>query len=630
MEIRAQEAKFNEQNYLVTIFLDNGAGESNARRIQINPNAIINLNIEDTLADWVVKGNITLYYSFETYEIDPLEVSVAANFVSPENLRLIKDSAYFFRNDGNDEIYISIFPTFNEELRDIKRSHWELLHRFSVYDMEDIDLPPGAQNAASSIVKCKKLYFYDYRYHKLITNTLEYSTAFSDKNNISSSSRLTSIPDKNRSIYTGVAMEEVLEEVFKDGSLGRMINITGRSKGDWEDGAATIFYTAPATNSAYDTLMDIYDRHVSESSTASNDILHDFSVLYIEQNHQQVGTGINDQDLGYFALKPISKFFEKAGKTTPGDFQIEHFYLQDIDSGKDSPSSRRSPQLDGQNMQKDTKLGVYSQITSYRFVDISALTNATKFKTRAVHSFDFKNRTFNIEYNQNSVCSARKYMVDKYISNVMTSRQSDDSLFLITLEESKKGKNIEPVYSLYGNRDDFETGKDIIARQADGLQKLLQTGLFQNTCIHFRCLGATNRKPGRFIAIDKTTGIEDRPFNNKFFGQWFIINVKHIFEAGIYYNEIVAIKIHRFSALKQKFTKTINCSQAAPRSPVITPSVPFDLNTPAPTIPRTPDFNLGSPIPNTPPGNDGLDSRGQPPLDLNPSPDQLPLEPPLP
>jgi hypothetical protein len=123
----------------------------------------------------------------------------------------------------------------------------------------------------------------------------------------------------------------------------------------------------------------------------------------------------------------------------------------------------------------------------------------------------------------------------------------------LTLEESKKNKNIKPVYSLYGGDD--ENYK--LARQADGIQKLLKTGVFQNACIHFRCLGSTNREPGRFIAIDRQEGIEDNNFNDKLYGQWFIINVRHIFEGGLYYNEIAAVKLHRFKSLDVNFIGTI-------------------------------------------------------------------------
>lgn len=570
MSVITQTAKFNELEHDVKIYLDNGAGESDAGKFQINPNAIVNLNIEDTLADWVVRGNITLYYAFEVFENKPANTTVvgaAGNLNQPPR-------PYVFRNDGNDLLCINIFPRLDKVGLSLNKKHWELVYRFSIYDMEDIDLPPGAQNASSVAIKCKKLYFWDQWYQRMITNTMEYSTAYSESQYNGIRTALpTSIPDRLRSIPTGIAMKEIIEKALGEDinlnlSYGSTSLVGGPGNEDWETGATNIFYTAPAANNAYDTLMDVYDRHVSE--VQSNESVNDFSILYKER-------GPNDGDLGYFSLKPVSKFFENAGKSSPKNYQTEHFFVQDYitktgpSNNTSSVGARRSPLLTSQNMEVDTKLANYSLITSYRFVDISALTNATKFRTKAVHSIDLKNRTFNIEYKQNTVGSARKVMTDKYISQVLTSNDNDDSLFLITLEKTKKSQNIEPVFSLYGNRDDYDDGKDLIARQADGLQKLLHTGLFQNSCLHFRCLGSTNREPGRFIAIDKAEGIEDNTFNNKFYGQWFVINVRHMFEAGLYYNEIVAVKVHRFKALEQGFTFTYSEGQTVDQSPVITP-----------------------------------------------------------
>ena len=87
---------------------------------------------------------------------------------------------------------------------------------------------------------------------------------------------------------------------------------------------------------------------------------------------------------------------------------------------------------------------------------------------------------------------------------------------------------------------------------------MLYVGVFQNACINFRTLGLTNREPGRFIAIDRTEGVESGSFEDKFFGQWFIVNVKHVFETEIYYNDITAIKIHRFDTLPLNFVGTVD------------------------------------------------------------------------
>ena len=80
----AFSAKFNEQEYEVEIFIDDGTGPST--RFYINPAAIINLSIEDTLADWAVRGTITLVNNFELIE------NLPSNAIRSSN-----NSFYFFR-----------------------------------------------------------------------------------------------------------------------------------------------------------------------------------------------------------------------------------------------------------------------------------------------------------------------------------------------------------------------------------------------------------------------------------------------------------------------------------------------------------------------------------------------------
>ena len=70
-------------------------------------------------------------------------------------------------------------------------------------------------------------------------------------------------------------------------------------------------------------------------------------------------------------------------------------------------------------------------------------------------------------------------------------------------------------------------------------------------------LGLTFRESGTFIGIDKNSGCADNDYNNKLFGQWFVVKVDHVFEAGMYVNIIYAVKIHRYKAQETKFEGTI-------------------------------------------------------------------------
>lgn len=529
-----QNTTFNNQSYKVKIFLDNGT-----QQFQINPNAIVSLGFEETLADWVTRGTMTIYYSFEAMEI------------APQPGELGQSPTYSFRNDGNDILNVQITPIINPDASPganananltLDPIHWKLNYQFSIYDTEDIDLPPGAQNAPSAVTKAKKFYFHDYWYQLMLTDYMEFSTSLTTRGSEQIASYpISSIPDTARAVPTGYAMQEIIKKSLIE-HAGLPNSILG-SEDNWEEGSSRIFYTAPAPCSASESLAHVYERHVSSLST--KDFINDFAILTKER-------GPGENDIGQLILRPVSKFFEKAGSSEPGDYQIEHFYVQEYAPENIPPGVIRVPTAARNDMQKDTKLGAYSLISSYRFVDISPDTNAQKFRTKSVHSVDFKNRALYVEYTQSKAETARDFIQQKYISQVAKTGNSND-LFLVTLDSRKRQRNIEPVFSLYGGAEP----DDLIDRQVDGLQKLLRTGLFLNSCINFRVLGSTNRETGRFIAIDRISGIPDSPFNDKFYGQWFVINVRHIFEAGIYYNEITAVKTHRFKGVGGTFTDTI-------------------------------------------------------------------------
>jgi hypothetical protein len=555
----AIQAKYNEQEYEVEMYIDDGSGSS--KRFNINPSAIVSLTIEDTLADWVVKGILTLYTGAGVFEDRP-----------SDEIRSGNNDFYIFRNDGNDTLHIKIFPIFKDTTLQVDRKHWEIVHKFAIYEVEDVDNPPGGQNMASSDIKCKKFYFWDRWYQQMITDTIEYSTATSPSISQqagglpflgSSGSTPLGSSDDSRSILTGIAMKEIIEKSLTKNrtffDLTYPTTIVGGTSDTtvwdtWDTGASNIFYTAPANTSAYDSLMYIYSRHISSKSKSIlgsstprggsiSGTLNDFCILYKER-----GPSVGDE--GYFALRPMSSFFEKAGKKEPGDFLIERFTLQGyVREDTKKLKLKAGPVSAKQNMQIGTSLGPYSTITRCRFVDMSPFINATEFRSRPVCSFNFKDRTYSIEFSDNSVTTAKKFIEDKYISQLYNLGGTNDKLSLITVDSSKASRNISPVLSLYGENK--------LQRQADGLQKLLKTGVFQNTAINFRVMGATNREPGRFILIDKLDGIEDTPYNNKFFGQWFIINVKHIFEGGAYYNEITAVKLHRIKPLPVTLPNTL-------------------------------------------------------------------------
>jgi hypothetical protein len=527
--------KFNQTEHDMEFYLDSGDDSSDSLKYPINPNAIVNLNIEDSLSNWVVRGTLTFFFNPEVDE----------TVQDPNIGQLTKQKgSYQFRGDGNDRLRIRIFPKLTQPsdpkapiLKISNKTHWTLSYLFSIYDMEDVDLPPGAQNQASATIKCIKLYFWDEWYQKMISNVIEYSTAKSNT---------------DQTIKSGIAMKEIIEKALKGVASTRGVPTGSVTQGLWEEGQTDLFFTAPAQYNSFECLEYVHDRHLSNVShlLPNGQTIYDYSFLMKERGEPNADV---PESVGFLALRPLSYFFEKAGKDNPGEFQIEHFFLQGYTDPIRKPTKTyKAPISSNDSDTVDFKSLKYGMISNYRFVDIAPSTNTLEFNNRPVYSFDFKNRLYRVEFEANTVESAREFMVEKYIKNLYKNENADlKKLFLINLNKEKQDfKNTRVEFSLLGGEEYLS------ARQADGIHKLLYIGVFQNACINFRTMGSTNREPGRFIAIDRTEGVEDGDFQNKFFGQWFVINVKHIFESEFYYNDITAVKIHSFDTLKRKFPNT--------------------------------------------------------------------------
>jgi len=531
-------SKFNQTEHEVEFYLDSGDDSSDSLKYPINPNAIVNLNIEDSLANWVVGGTLTFFFNPEVNE---------SFFDSSIGQQTSRKGSYQFRGDGNDRLRIRIFPKISEsnsasvqsknQLTITNKTHWTLSYLFSIYDMEDVDLPPGAQNQASATIKCIKLYFWDEWYQKMISNVIEYSTAKSNT---------------DQKIKTGIAMKEIIEKALTGVDSTDGVPTGSVVQELWEEGQTDLFFTAPAQYNSFECLEYVHDRHLSDKNylLPNGQTIYDYSILMKERGQPNTDA---PETVGFLALRPLSYFFEQAGKDKPGPYQIEHFFLQGYTDAVRNPTKNYKSPISSDNSDTvDFKSLKYGMISNYRYVDIAPLTNTLEFNNRPVYSFDFKNRTYHVEFQANTAESAREFIAEKYIKNLYKNENADPKkLFLINLnEEKQKFKNVKVEFSLLGGEEYF------MARQADGIHKLLYIGVFQNACINFRTLGSTNREPGRFIAIDRTEGVEDGDFQNKFFGQWFVINVKHIFESEFYYNDITAIKVHSFDTLKRKFPNT--------------------------------------------------------------------------
>lgn len=563
--------KYNELFHEVELYfntsgkiLDLGNGVDASEHVFfINPASVLNLTINDIFNNWVVDGTMTFMYLPEDSPKQKVggqnKDTVTKGAI--ENGQILK--ACQFRADGYDMLRIRISPSkykkmiekrqgpksgvelnFNE-----KDPKWCLSYLFSIYDIEDVTENVAEVNAlASTYMKCLKVYFRDIRYQVLKTTNIEYSTTVPTG---------VSFPNNNSGLYnegakfTGDVMQDIINSVINNQEIfdatsspaaGELFPTPDQdSSVVWDKGGCEIFYTSPAGYSAYDDLEYTYSHHIG-SNPLPNSVVHDLCILHTKKSN-------NFGFMEPLCLTPLSNFFEKSTEGNfPGELQLEHFFVT-TQTSEQIPQTRKAPI--SQANDRDLKTSKYGQIMNYSFVDMSPEINSTLFSTMPVYSVDIKNRTFNVEFQNNDVVTARKILTESYISKLFTVNKNNinEKLFLPTIHQSKKHMNIFPTFSLNGDNK--------FARQKNGIHQLLYTGLFQNACISFRTLGLTLRSPGTFIAIDKIDGSADNDYANKLYGQWFVVKVEHIFESGTYINNIYAVKIHRYTNPKNNFPETL-------------------------------------------------------------------------
>lgn len=574
----------NNHLYDIELYITNGGSE-----YIIAPTAIVELSFEDSLANWFVQGSLTVFYSNDLAEY------------------LDK---FVFRNDTEDLLRLRLIPRDLSikglpALNTQNKKLWEINEIFSIYNVEDVTPQDKSNTPAQTLKKFKKFSFWDIRYQILQNKVIEYSTADSnsDKKVVVGDGPFAEYSDESRSIPTGIAMDEIIKLAFEGDSI---LSKTGKdTQSGWEDGQTKIFFTSPASETAYDALMSVYDRHVSNESVGT--FAYDYSLLTLERENGGIG---------YFSLEPISKYFDKAGsgESGPGEYQIEHFFLaadvKDITGQNKQVGYMRAP-LNLTLGDRDLTFRDYSTITKYEFVDIAAGTNAGAFVNRPVYSFDFKNRIFNVEFSNHNLEAAEnvfKQYVDKLYKDGTFGGGVNNLLIKNTNAPKLSRHSVAPVFSVYGKNEEPET------RLADGLHGLLYTGLFQNTCINFTVPGITIRQPGRFIGIDRPQGSVDNSFDDKLCGQWFTVNVTHTICNGAYMNNITAIKLHSHKPAQFfKGLDTIGTTQPTPVPQIgTTAGLPQVMQGAAP----------GTIASGIAPGV--LNSQGQPPPNFNPPLNQLP------
>jgi hypothetical protein len=458
---------------------------------ELRAHLIKELVIEDDLLTWPLRGYIIIDNREEGFE------------------RSYIDKYYHIRSDARDEIHLEIWPTVkNGTLPD---KIWKINTTCVIYDVEDL---PSQNNAT----KIKKMYFWDKKFQVLFEKNLQWSTATTKTRKWTPEvpEPIAHATDEERSMWTGDALLSILKEagVPCDEDM-------------WDRGLSKINYVAKADWTMWENILYILQYHVSE----------------VNNDNCLITWNRADKKLNFL---PYYKVFEKAGKGSPGELQLEHFFFEEItESTKNAQvvSPYKAPYNNDASTEIDIKIEDYNKILNYRFSQTAGTDSARAFTTAPVHSHWHKKKQFDIDVEENEIEFVKNnYFLNNYVSNLM----GNDYPVLVLNLTKKNHESTHPIFISRSAGPQFENAK---ARSV-GRSQIMFGGIFFNQCLVLRVQGSTHRLSNTFVGVDRLNQDSDTNYDYALCGQYFVVNVKHIMKQQKYINELVLVKVHAYKPLK--------------------------------------------------------------------------------
>jgi hypothetical protein len=351
----------------------------------------------------------------------------------------------------------------------------------------------------------------------------DFSTSTVGKN--SNKTNISQVDNNERSLICSEAIAELLR---KDPDFQKYSKLTN-NKEEWDSGSElnTMNYSSPVNAKFIDNL-DYMLRY-----TTASDVYNNEPCIFKFERAEKSMTPKQ------FSLKPISKYFEKAGKeqNTPKEYQIEHFFLKENSDSEKTPPLLKSP-LGSAESKEEFKADEYNTIYNYRLVDLSGKDYSKNLTNYRVVSYNSSDGQF-CEENKNHNAQQYKDYFKKYIRNNIITKENDDRLVFTPF-----------IKDTLNTRTIFTIAKEDITRLTEGRNKLLNYYLFSNLAINFTTRGLTLRQTGRFFGLSKQN-LNNKEYDHKIEGQYFITSVIHLFNNRTrnYSTEIIGVKTHTYQEI---------------------------------------------------------------------------------
>jgi hypothetical protein len=498
---------FNGQDHEFTVRLYNSAHD-----IRLSNTAWEDLFLEEDIFDWKIKGSITIKSPQESFERESKE-ALSVTKTDKEHL------VYKFRNDGRDTIFITIKPLLPPNAPNIigplTDKMWRLEIEGVIYDVEDL---PN-ENVTE---KFKKLYFHEKTYQMMTEKDSDFSTATAGANK--NKDNLSQLSNEAKSLTPGNALGELLKSDVDFQKHSKLVD----NPEEWDQGSISSksFYSAPVGAKFIDDMEYFINYTVASEAYNAQPCIFKFERAEKTLTPKQ------------FSLKPIQKYFEKAGSLMPKEYQIEHFFIYEH-SMEDQIVLRKAP-LNVADLKTEIKSDEQNSIRGYQLVDLSGQDYAQNLANYRVTAFNSTKGQFNEEGIKHTV-QAYKDFFNKSIKPFILTQNEEDRLALTPF--IKNNLNTKTVYSLRTDEN---------ARLANGRNRMLKYYLFSNLAISFSVRGSSHRQTGRFFGLSKQAQ-NTKEFDNKLEGQYFVTNVIHHFSNSNrnYTNQLIGVKTHTY----KEFTK---------------------------------------------------------------------------
>ena len=507
---------FTDENTIVfhgtTYSFNVGIINTDQRYREIKPAAIKSLVLEDQIHNTFHRGYMIVDNSFGALErnIESAPPASSPQYYTP--LSQQQNKGFIFKGDSRDIVSIDIMPKladgpFTTDNDDDANKLFRITLDMAVYNTEEILTDePGR--------KYIKLYLWDLYYELLKEKNVAFSTA-----NILSGQDINDLSNSQRGVRTGTVLKEFLKTAF-DPNDGYPVTIDEQN---FEEGSTNMFFSSPANYKGIDSVEYILSRHVS---SADNDF--DPAFLELERYPRQ------------FILKSMKDYFKGAyDKGSSLDDQGGDDFLETYKIGGYNDNSAVIPVL---KVNYGPKYALFLEklatISNFSFENMPGYFSQDKLTSIDIHSYNYEDKQFSIESYRNDVTEAMAVYKKNYVDCMKGDNGNPPTENFIPGAYRTLRKNIQNVFTVVDNIEN--------QRLSFGRNEFLYNSIFMNNIINFKVPGSSHRQSGRFIAIERDDAVASSDFDNKLLGIYFVVEVKHNFIDGEYYNELRCAKTYNF------------------------------------------------------------------------------------